>query len=174
MLDAHIKSMMHSPRHNYVIPGLTSWLIGAPSAMGCVRLFTMSRTHEEPIVPHSHRFAFVCRVLTGRVENRTWFKTSEIGDLYQASDVTYEGVFGKHVLTPLDIAKYSFAAKYYGAAAEYGMKAKEIHSIYFQKGSEVLFFEGPPTEATSQVIEPVVNGKVIPLMKTEPWMFSTE
>lgn len=36
-------AMRHSPRHNYVVPGLTSWLIGQPAPTGTVRLFESHR-----------------------------------------------------------------------------------------------------------------------------------
>lgn len=42
--DAHIDSiiaMSHSHVHNYVIPGLTSSLIGTPNHKGSVRLFSV-------------------------------------------------------------------------------------------------------------------------------------
>ena len=52
--------MKHSPVRNYAIPGLTSSLIGSPSPNGTVRIFECSREHQEPIIPHSHRFSFQC------------------------------------------------------------------------------------------------------------------
>lgn len=168
-----IHKMKHSPAHNYVIPGLTSWLIGTPHPrMGCVRLFTMSRMHEESIIPHSHRFDFTCRVIKGRVRNRQWFITdTHQGDPYQVSDVTYEGVLGKHQQTALRVNYYTYDERSHTAGQEYSMKAEEFHSIFFDKGTEVLFFEGPNRLEKSQILEPIAQGNVVPLFKTENWMF---
>ncbi len=175
----HLISMQHSPVHNYVIPGLTSWMLGEPSKThGCVRMFTMSRTHEESIVPHSHRFDFRCLVLKGSVKNVIWTEEQTVsygealtGDQYEVSEVTYEGEFGVHKCKPCYRAFFNRKIETYTENKEYSMKAEEIHSIYFSKGARVLFFEGPPRLPTSVVIEPVVDGEKIPLMRTDPWMF---
>ncbi len=176
-MTEHLLSMCHSPVHNYVIPGLTSWMLGAPSdGKGCIRMFTMDRVHEEPIVPHSHRFDFRCLVLEGSVQNAIW---TEINGLniqgshgeYEVSDVTYEGVFGQHRMTSLYRAHFDRKKTLYNKGEEYSMKAEDIHSIYFSQGAKVLFFEGPTRVETSVVIEPVVDGEKIPLMRTDPWMF---
>lgn len=168
-----VESMKHSPAHNYVIPGLTSWLIGQPHPVhGCVRLFAMSRHHEEPIIPHSHRFDFRCLVLRGTVHNHLWRRTAEhLGDLYEVSNVTYEGELGKHRRTVVERAPFEKVAATYSAGDEYAMRAEEFHSIYFEKGSSVLFFEGANRLDLSQVLEPVVDDQTIPLFKTEDWMF---
>ena len=169
-----IEGMKHSPAHNYVIPGLTSWLIGAPHPVhGCVRLFTMSRLHEEPIIPHSHRFDFRCLVMRGAVTNNVWLP-DEKGDEFEVSDVTYEGELGKHQRNVIGRKRFGRNSSTYRAGAEYTMKAEEFHSIYFDRGSSVLFFEGPNRLALSQVLEPVVMGETIPLFRTEDWMFKRE
>lgn len=68
----HILSLTHSHVHNYVIPGLTSSLIGEQSPHGSVRVFQCLRDHQEVITPHSHRFDLTCIVLRGSVMNRIW------------------------------------------------------------------------------------------------------
>lgn len=168
-----IHLMKHSPAHNYVIPGLTSWLIGTPSREhGCIRLFTMSREHEEPIIPHSHRFDFRCIVLKGSVRNHLWRETfGHLGDAYEVSDVTFEGELGKHERRPVRQAHFAKTEFRYEEGAEYAMAAEEFHSIYFSRGAEVLFFEGPNRLESSQVLEPIVMGHTIPLFRTEDWMF---
>lgn len=165
-------NMAHSPAHNYVIPGLTSWLIGSPHPEhGCVRMFEMSRVHEEPIIPHSHRFDFRCIVLRGEVNNHIWYENEKTGDEYTISDVTYEGKLGVHNKTELRTGRFSRKIHTYLEGDEYAMKAEQFHSIYFSKGAVVLFFEGPNRLEKSQVLEPYINYETIPLFKTEPWMF---
>jgi len=170
-----IDKMKHSPAHNYVIPGLTSWLIGLPHpTMGCVRLFTMSRYHEEPILPHSHRFDFRCMVLRGSVCNQIWMPAGIRGDIYAVSDVTYEGKLGVHQRTEVDRGFFTFESNEYLEGEEYSMKAEQFHSIFFEKDSMVLFFEGPNRLTKSQILEPVVDGERIPLFRTDDWMFKRE
>jgi hypothetical protein len=174
-LISFVERMQHSPAHNYVIPGLTSWLIGAPHPVhGCVRLFTMSRHHEEPIIPHSHRFDFRCLVLRGKVHNHIWYRDSTHGDVFEVSDVTYEGELGKHQRIVKERYRFSKSVRTYAEGEEYGMRAEEFHSIYFERGTSVLFFEGPNRLDLSQVLEPVVDNETIPLFRTEPWMFRRE
>lgn len=171
---AFIDSMKHSPAHNYVVPGLTSWLIGSPHPNhGCVRMFTMCRHHEEPIIPHSHRFDFRCLVLKGEVINNIWERErfGSNGDPYSVSEVTYEGVLGKHQKRFSYYGMFYKISSKYSAGDEYSMKANQFHSIFFEKGSMVLFFEGPNVNETSHVLEPVVNGETIPLFRTDEWMF---
>jgi hypothetical protein len=173
MID-FIDGMKHSPSRNYVIPGLTSWLIGKPSKEhGCVRMFTMSRHHEEPIVHHSHRFDFRCLVLNGMVSNHVWtrvFNTDD-ADLYEVSNLEFQGEIGKHTRTPVQRCYFRKHVSTFGAGDEYGMKAEHFHSIYFERGTSVLFFEGPNRLKISQILEPVVDNETIPLFKTENWMF---
>ena len=63
-----IKKMGHNEVDNYVLPGLTSSLIGG-FGHGKVRLFSAERETREWVIPHSHRFDFGCLVLHGEVEN---------------------------------------------------------------------------------------------------------
>src|SRR5688572_7069582 len=95
---AALLKMAHSPIRNYAIPGLTSSLIGAPSPAGTVRLFQNSRDHQEPIVPHSHRFDFMCWVLAGAVRNRVWRRAMSYdknADFYRSSRLIYGGKAGE-------------------------------------------------------------------------------
>ena len=92
----HIESLMHSPIHNYIIPGLSSWMIGEKSNFGTVRAFTCEREHIESISPHSHRYDFECFVVKGSVKNILWEK-SEDGDLYQETEIEYLGEIGNYV-----------------------------------------------------------------------------
>jgi hypothetical protein len=166
--------MAHSPVRNYAIPGLTSWLIGAPSPKGTVRLFVSEREHEEPITPHSHRFDFQCWVLDGSVTNRLWlptYQTDRHGDKYQASTLHYDGDMGKYRVEPGEINCWRSSDKQYHEGECYSMTAKEVHSIFFSRGARVLFFEGPTIADTSTIIQPVSGGEVIPTFEVKPWMF---
>lgn len=167
-------SMAHSPVRNYAIPGLTSWLIGEPSKHGTVRMFECSREHQEPITPHSHRFDFQCWVLAGSVRNRVWYSTyphDPAGDFYQQSRLHYEGGIGKYTVHPMGPAKWCYSDRTYAEGQCYAMEAREIHSIYFARGTRVLFFEGPQESDTSVILEPWVDGETVPTLTVEPWMF---
>lgn len=169
-----LESMKHSPVRNYGgIPGLTSWLIGEPSARGLVRLLECSRTHFEPIVPHSHRFDFECRVLRGKVRNIVW-ELDEKGDEYQATNLRYAGAPGKYEKSFAGRDRWSFRTDTYHEDCTYAMEASEIHSIFFERGTSILFFEGPQIMNDSIILEPVVDGTNILTFKVEPWMFQRE
>lgn len=168
-----LRSMMHSPVHNYVIPGLTSWLIGEKSPRGVMRLFECSRNQQENITPHSHRFDFQCCVLKGRVTNRIWRHSpwGNAGDQYQQSNLVYRGACGEYERIVIGASTYEYTDFVYEADQWYSMTAKEIHSIYFAKGTEVLFFEGPTITDKSLILQPVVDGDVVPTFEVKPWMF---
>lgn len=167
-----LDSMKHSPVRNYGgIPGLTSWLIGEPSPRGLVRLLECSRTHFEPIVPHSHRFDFACRVLRGKVRNIVW-EPSDTGDEYETTEISYGGApgsYGEH--RPVARSTWAFRTDVYHEDHAYSMDAHEVHSIFFERGTTVLFFEGPQIADTSIFLQPIVDNVVIPTFKVEPWMF---
>ena len=166
-----IKSMASSPVRNYAIPGLTSWLIGGPEH-GKVRLFECSRSHDEHIVPHSHRFAFSCLVLAGKVHNKRFFRVDAGGDEFIESTITYTGSIGKHTVSRGEVARYESAVETHTQGCWYHMEADEVHSIWFERDTKVLFFECPNISDTSIVLEPFVDGDRIPTFKTEPWMFA--
>ena len=174
MLDtALIKSMANNHVRDYVIPGLTSSLVGG-DGHGMVRLFTQERMHEEPITPHSHRFDFQCLVLEGEVWNRIWTKSPD-GDMYQESILDHHGHFGDQTRrAEVNRDRWKFKQTIYKKGEMYSMKAEHIHSIFFSKGAVVLFFEGPNRFSGSSVLEPVSNGRVIPTFKVEPWMFKKD
>lgn len=177
-IDSLMK-MAHSPVRNYVIPGLMSWLIGQPGKMGCVRLFECTRQHEEPVTPHSHRFDFLCRVLRGRVRNVIWeradHRNMDGADLYQASKLIYGGEPGKYDrIEKFEQRRFTRVEREYEAGDTYKMAAEQIHSIFFDRGTVVQFFEGPTRRNDSLILEPVVDGEVIPTFKAEPWMFKRE
>lgn len=168
-----ILAMAHSGLGNYILPGLTSYLIGGGPSHGCVRLFQCSREHQENITPHSHRFDFRALVLKGRVLNIIWSK-DPAGDEYQSSALIYDGGPGKYKMHPGEVARWRCDATTYVEGEWYGMKAEDIHSIEFSREALVLFFEGPNISAVSLILEPHVNGQTIPTFETKPWMFTKE
>jgi hypothetical protein len=171
-------AMAHSPVHNYAIPGLTSYLIGTPSPAGTVRLFHCTRDHQEAITPHSHRFDFQCWVLQGGVVNRVWkelyHSDENNGDLFTRTVLNFRGGPGKYELGDEQEVRYAYDDKRFKAGECYGMKAHEIHSIYFARDTRVLFFEGPTISNSSVILQPCVDGETIPTFKVEPWMFKRE
>jgi hypothetical protein len=167
-----VKSMANNPIHQYVVPGLTSELVGG-EGHGMVRLFTTDRNSREWITPHSHRFDFSCLVLNGIVDNII-FKPSEHGDSYaigfmRRSSTTH----GEYDITRTGVPEvYEEFQNRYQSGDTYSMKADEIHSIRFSRGASVLFFEGPEVTDRSVFLEPFSNGKAVETFETKPWMFS--
>ena len=170
-----LRAMRHSPVRNYVVPGLTSWLIGNPSPAGTMRLFECSRDHQENITPHSHRFDFQCWVLAGAVRNRVWRESHfGEGDLFLCSSLNYDGGIGEYRRQAGGVSRYVYTDTVYEVDQWYSMKADEIHSINFARGTEVLFFEGPTTTNESEMLEPFVDGVAVPTFEVKPWMFKRE
>jgi hypothetical protein len=169
--------MRHSPVRNYVVPGLTSWLIGEPGrGTGTIRLFECEREQQESIAPHSHRFNFQCGVLAGRVTNRIWRTTyahNQNADWYRQtklSRASKELGWYEHQAAGLQ-GRWTYQDQVYTEGQCYGMQHDEVHSIFFSRGAKVLFFEGPELTSESIYLEPVVGGETIPTFKVEPWMF---
>lgn len=163
-------SMRHSPLHNYIVPGLTSWLIMDNGNTGKIRLFESTRTQHEFITPHSHRFDFSACVVRGSVVNKVWYKSGN-GDEYAMSRTLYLGKPGLYTNTIVSVDKYIQQVSQYKEGDWYSMTHNEIHSIQFSRDAIVLFFEGANVTDTTSVLEPWVNHERVPTMKTEPWMF---
>lgn len=173
-----LMAMAHSPVRNYAIPGMTSYLIGAPSESGTVRLFCNERDHQEQVTPHSHRFDFQCWVLAGQVTNRIWtqnhYMTHPDGDVFVSSRLQYRGEIGKYEKKTVGRGNWSYLDFEYKEGECYSMRHHEIHSIQFSRGAKVLFFEGATVTDSSMVIEPVVDGEHIETMIVQPWMFKKD
>lgn len=173
MLDVIIKNLLSFKRDkvsNYVIPGLSSYLLIDNGKKGKVRLFECSRDHQEPITPHSHRFSFTCCVIKGQVKNRIWFKHGS-GDQYMESVLSYSDMGSYDKVNQDCSTDWMFRDKTYGKGDCYSMKASDIHSIYFSKGTQVLFFEGEEETNQSVILEPFIDDEVIPTFEVKPWMF---
>lgn len=162
--------MAHSPIRNYVIPGVTSWLIGGQSSLGSVRMLECSRNHQEVVTPHSHRFDFQCLILSGSVVNRVWTPTPD-GDEFAKIGIQYLGSPGNYQRSCVEPSRYAHIDRRYSAGQVYAMKSYEIHSIFFSKGARVIFFEGPSITDDTVILEPLVDGEVINTFQVSPWMF---
>lgn len=169
-----LRKMAHSPIKNYVIPGITSSLIGGnPGPGGCMRLFESEREHQESVTPHSHRFDFQCWVIQGKVVNRIWKEASTWSpeaDLFEKTQLKFDDM-GSYERVTSERCKYNYTDRTYQAGEWYLMRASQIHSINFSRGAVVLFFEGPQEADSSFILEPVVDDELIPTFKVEPWMF---
>jgi hypothetical protein len=136
-----------------------------------LRFLECSRDHQENVTPHSHRFDFQCWVLAGEVRNRVWTKGYSKGDRYSLSVLSYSGECGKYEKATAGNDTYFYTDATYPAGSWYSMRAGEIHSIYFARGTEVLFFEGPSLSDSSVILEPCIDGDTIPTFEVKPWMF---
>jgi hypothetical protein len=174
-VTSHLLTMAHSALSNYVIPGLTSYMIGGPLAgksMGTARMFVNSRNHQEAISPHSHRYAFAALVIKGSVENRIWIIDNARGDEYEETLLVYQGKPGTYTREVKGRALWRAVSYSYDTGQWYGMSPSQVHSIAFSKGAVVLMLEGPNVTDESVVLDPVVDGKTIPVSTVQEWMFS--
>lgn len=173
-----VKSMRNSKLSNYIAPGLTSVIIGGPEH-GKVRMFEAERETLEFITPHSHRFNFTAVVLKGQAWNTIFRQLSVAkkaeGDEWCKSSISQ--VCGLNGLLDFKHTRedqpthWRPELRVWSEGATYSMQFMEIHSIKFSKGTRVLMFEGPQIVPTSEMLEPWVNGKVVPTFRTEDWMF---
>ncbi len=174
-LIAMLQAMAHSKIHNYVLPGLTSSLIGGPTedSLGTVRLFEASREQHMEVTPHSHRFDFHCLVLQGTVTNILWTDSDQWQDvdMYTTSELHYKGECGLYHSKITGNDFYRPIRTLYHAGDWYCMTHDQIHSVEFSRDAVVLFIEGPTISNMSVILEPCVNGDRIPTLKVESWMF---
>lgn len=175
-VDALLK-MANSPIRNYAVPGITSSLLGAPAADGSVvRVFESSREQVESVTPHNHRYGFTAYVLRGWVDNVIWKETwtsAEHADMYVRSTLEFRGQSGAYEkVGGTEVKRWSRTTTRYEAGQWYSMTAQEFHSIWFSRGAVVLLFEEPHVSDESEILEPFVDGEVIPNgAHIEPWMF---
>ena len=171
-----LNAMKHSPIRNYIIPGLTSWLISTPTKEhGCVRLFENDRQPFHTIEPHSHRFDFSCQVLEGTVTNRVWRPAVQSeqphADEFMIKFMQYKGEVGEYKTTIGGVNRWVSTETTYGAGQWYHMVSDQIHSIQFSKGAKVLFFEGPENNDITMLLQPWVDRELVNTFKVEDWMF---
>jgi hypothetical protein len=174
---AAVQPMKHNRLSNYIAPGLTSHLVGG-AEFGKVRLFTAERTTLEFITPHSHRFDFTCLVLAGSVHNTLFKRGSDSCETWCLSTINQvcgtSGLLSYVHERDTEPSFWYASVDHWQTGDTYGMKHDQIHSIKFERGSQVLFFEGPQLQTTSHMLEPWENGKPIPTFRTEPWMFERD
>jgi hypothetical protein len=78
--------MRHSRLGNYIVPGLTSHLVGG-AEFGKVRVFSTERSARDFITPHSHRFDFTSLVLSGTVHNTLYIKSAANAEAWCLSTI---------------------------------------------------------------------------------------
>ncbi len=105
------------------------------------------------------------------VRNIIWTRHTH-GDDFRQTTIKYGGAPGEYAKGGVEFAPWTKTTREYQPGTEYSMKANEVHSIFFARGTSVLFFEGPKVSDTSVILEPVVDGEPVPTFKVEPWAFN--
>lgn len=172
MTSPSVIDVLHTQAHShlldYVIPGLNSTLLKG------VRMFEMTRHQHHVIAPHSHRFDFACYVLEGKVTNKIWVPTAiDTADLYRETVLRYLGTPGNYAQRWGETKKYISSVYTSQAGQWYTMSHDQIHSIHFDKGTKVIFFEGPEVSEESLILEPFIETDkyVCTTGDVQPWMF---
>jgi hypothetical protein len=169
---AGLMAQAHSPIYNYVLPGLTSYLIGDIAEDGIrTRMFVASRDQRIHVTPHNHKYDFTAKVVHGTVHNIAWNRV-EGEDAYAVISLT--GELGRYARTlePNEVCGFAPHSSVYTAGASYSMLAPELHSVVFTKGSVIVIKEGPMVQPVTQILLPWVRGKVLDTMHVADWMFS--
>ena len=175
LITAVLQSMQRNGLRNYVIPGLSSHQLGDGARGGQVRMFSCFRDQQEHITPHSHRFDFAAYVLNGKVWNQIWtIDDEDEGGLYMVSELLYGGEVGEYKYKNLYPKSFRRETTSYSTGDWYFMRANEIHSIEFQAGTQVIFFEGPEKTNGTKILEPFVHDKVVRTFDIKEWMFEKE
>lgn len=167
----------HDRIDNYILPGLSSLMLSGENTT--VRMFENTRNQQGFITPHSHRFSLACCVLRGEVHNSLYTEdcsTTAMGtnlDEFETTRLKYSGEPGHYDRLKASAYKGKWC-KYtqkYSAGQWYFMRDSAIHSIEFSPDARVLVIEGPDVTDTTTILEPVVNGVVVPTFRVESWMF---
>lgn len=169
--------LKHSPIHNYILPGLTSWMLKpAGDGHGMIRMFESSRETQEFITPHSHRYGLHCEVLAGWAENTLWKDASLVGstnssDEWMLCSLKYNGNPGDYTQTVGPIRRFAKETLRYAAGSSYNLNHSQIHTIRFSRDAVVVITETVQQTDTTQILLPVAYGKAVPTFKVEPWMY---
>lgn len=183
-LSKLLREMGHSKVDNYIVPDVSSQLIGSDSGeRGRVRIFDSSRDQDMFVTPHNHRFDLWCYVVQGEVEN-ILYKThyanlqkiqSSRADTYDVVQQRYNGEIGEYEEIRRNKDRYAKFSTKYTEGSQYFMRYDEIHSIKFGRGAMLLIIEGKPKRDSNQVLLPVdYQGNTINTLSNEDWMFRRE
>lgn len=178
-IDAELLlKLKHSPIKNYVVPGLTSWLITQPGPNGCMRLFTASRSQTHFVTPHNHRYDFTAFVIQGYVVNTIYRLIKEEDENDEMSDAERFAVCDLHkdftgvfAVEQKESAMFVPEESEYHQGSSYSMRYEQFHTIEFSKDAIVLVIESEQKSGISEILQPVVDGVMIPTFKVEPWMY---
>lgn len=169
----HIVEMLDSSVGNYILPGLSSYLL----TNGVVRLFHATRNNEGFVTPHSHKFNFTCYVLQGKVTNTIYTPCNVIlpstsSFIEKEQTGTYKD--SNYSLVTKDIVEYFTKDDIYEEGSWYSMTYNQIHSIKFEKNSLVLFFEGPNVTNKVTILEPYdrLTKTEMNTFRKDSWMFN--
>ena len=170
-----MNSVRYNPIDNYILPGLTSYVLGRLGVDGpdheapMVRAFVSSRNTPEFVAPHSHVRDLFCHVIAGSVINTNYHEErtarGESWDTYvQTGDFVSgykHGFAGKRTFVSVSTV--------YEAGASYYLLADVIHSIRFSRGAVVLIMEGKKKRQSVTVLQPpgVQN------FEAADWMFKS-
>lgn len=169
--------LKHSPIHNYILPGLTSWMLKpAGDGHGMIRMFESSRETQEFITPHSHRYGLHCEVLAGWAENTLWRDSSLVGSMTSSDEwmlcsLKYNGSPGDYTQTVGPVRRYAKETRRYAVGSSYDLNHNQIHTIRFSRDAVVVITETVQQTDTTQILLPVAYGKAVPTFKVEPWMY---
>jgi len=175
-IERILEQMAHNALPNYIVPGITSSLIGGEDK-GKVRVFEATRNARDFVTPHSHRFDFAAMVVRGTVTNTLYKKSNNEwdGDAWGMSTIDQvcgaDGLLDYKHERSAEPTYWRCEPTEYREGETYFMRSDEIHSIVLSKNTILLFFEGPAVTTQSIMLEPWVNGKCIPTFRTESWMF---
>ena len=156
---------------DYIVPGLYSYLLEEYPDGGKLRMFHMTRHQELYIVPHNHRFDFKCCVLEGRVTNYLYVRSVVASPKKKYAMFGYEPSDRTLCMQrPKKFPYYDIEKTDYTAGQTYEMAAEQFHSIWFQKGTKVLFHEGPQIRSGNEVLVPHASGVVCNTFMSHDWM----
>ena len=174
-----LRDMGHSRVKNYIVPDVTSMLVGSDDgSQGRVRIFDSRRDQDMLVTPHSHRFDLWSYVVEGSVENTIYAqaRVGETGDMYKKVYQKFGGEIGEfEVSSEMPKQRYNKFVNTYNRGDSYFMEYDQIHTIKFSRDTVLLIIEGKPKSSNNAVLFPVTNDDtVINTLTTEEWMFRRE
>jgi hypothetical protein len=162
-----------NPIKNYIIPGLESRVI-EEFEDGLIRIFIATRSQNQFITPHSHRYNLTCKVMRGGVINKIWVKTDDPScDTFTMCKAKYGGEPGNYGdVQELSVDRWTSKEDYYGRGKTYYMHKNQVHSIEFIKDTVLLLNEAERDNSVPSVyLEPNIDGQTINTFNVQPWMF---